>query len=530
MRHARPAKTRPLGRPFPKRRLALILILLLAALLRFWGIGRKALWLDEIMSVQKASTSFGDMMAQIKAHDAHPPLFQTVEWLWLRLGSGDGFARIPMTVAGIIAVWLSYLVAGRLLGRTAGWITALFMTVSYFHIYYSQEARLHALVLTLFLGQTYLLLRILHQRGKARWGWWAAYGILGLASLYTYAMCILTIGALGLAYLLVTWKRRRCQFRRFIVVHLLIALLFLPWVPVLRATTARVSASVQTLGDDKGRPTPKQIAQGAASWALGPINWQTTTKLPPLGALLGLFLLLPACAGLMMRRTRRPARILALLFFVPLVGFVLMPMPRVHTYDPKHLIFLQPLFIMALAGFRRPTTKGPIHAVKPAIYIAAVLAALNVWMLSGYYGKDVQKENWPAIVRDIRPRFRQGDVIVFSPEVMGFAFSHYLESDEDRALVRQMAQLGARLNPELIARAKLNNPAASVPPLPKGIRRVWVVQCKGHMGAPSSAVYAGLKEYGFEYVELDLYPGTLGHVKWALFARGGPAAKKGVVQ
>jgi len=60
-------------------------ILILATALRLWRLGAKSLWLDEIMTVQKATTSFAAMLAQIRQHDAHPPLFQIVEWLWLRL-------------------------------------------------------------------------------------------------------------------------------------------------------------------------------------------------------------------------------------------------------------------------------------------------------------------------------------------------------------------------------------------------------------------------------------------------------------
>ena len=84
------------------------LILVAATALRLWGLGAKSLWLDEIMTVQKASMSFSGMMGQIRQHDAHPPLFQIVEWLWLRLGQGDAFARAPSVMARAFIFAISY--------------------------------------------------------------------------------------------------------------------------------------------------------------------------------------------------------------------------------------------------------------------------------------------------------------------------------------------------------------------------------------------------------------------------------------
>ena len=259
------------------------MILILAATLRLWGLGAKSLWLDEILTVQKASMSFSDMMSQIRQHDAHPPLFQIMEWLWLRLDKGDAYARAPSVLAGVACVWLCFLIARRLFGRKAALAAAVMATISYFGIFYSQEARLFSFMAALFLGQVCLLLAILERRGKAGWGLWLAYGLVGLASLYTYALCALTAGALGLLYLGLTWRRHR-QFGRWLAVHAAIALLFLPWVPTLQARTADLEASVRAHHDSIGRPTDSEIAGGIADWAIGP--WAKSGLGPSLASIL----------------------------------------------------------------------------------------------------------------------------------------------------------------------------------------------------------------------------------------------------
>lgn len=509
-------------RPSRQWQWGLLILLLAAAIPRFWGISAKALWLDEIMTVQKASMPYPDMIAAIKQHDAHPPLYQSIEWLWLRLGRGDGFARIPSVIAGIAAVWLAYLLARRLFSRQAGTISAALMAFSYFHIYYSQEARLHALIIPLVLGQAWLLLRILHQRGRAHWGWWAGYGLIALASLYTYALCLLTIAAFGLTYLLLSRKHRRWQLPHIIVVHLLVALLFLPWYPNLRATTAGVRASVKSLHDEKPAPTVNNVLDGAAAWAIGPLPWP---GMRPWGVVLGGSFILIAGAGILMRRAKRPAKILAVLFLLPLLAYILMPLPRVHTYDAKHLIFLQPILLIALAGFRPPIRRCGLHAGKAAVYLALLLLAVNAWFLSDYYHKNFQKENWPAVVSDVRSQWQEGDALVFNPELMGAAFDYYTPPEE-RELVKQRTILGIPLNPEWRYRYKLLRPNGP-PLLPSpDIRRVWVIECKNHV-VPRTVVYDLLRDVGFIGFTStgnngQRYYGHLGYVQWLLFTRAQP--------
>ena len=504
-------------RPGRQCKWGIVVLLLGAALARFWGIGAKGLWLDEIMTVQKASMGYGEMLGAIREHDAHPPLYQSVEWLWLRLGRGDGFARVPSAAAGVAAVWLAYLLARRWFGRRAGLLAGALTGFSYFQVYYSQEARLYALVAPLALGQVYLLLRILHQRGRAHWGWWAGYGALALAGLYAYALCILTIGACALVYVGLTWRRRRWQLGRFVLVHVVVGLLFLPWYPTLRATTARVRASVAESHDEKPAPGAEDVLDGVAAWGMGPLPW---TRMRPWGVALGGALLLLAGAGLLMRRGKRPAKTLAVLFFVPLVTYVLLPIPRVHVYDAKHLVFLQPALAIALAGFRLPAGRCGAYAGRAAVYVAALLIGMNVWFLGDYYGGGFEKENWRAVVRDVRGEWGEGDALVFNPELMGAAFAYYLPTEAERELAMGRAVLGAPLSPDVRDRQRLLYPG--VPPLrlSGAVRRVWVIECRNHV-TPRPLVYGVLGKAGFVCGEEDgrRYEGHLGYVQWRLFRR-----------
>ena len=75
-------------------RVAVLVILLAAFCLRLWGLGEKSLWLDEIMTVENASRPFGQMIEHLEKFDAHPPLYQALVWLWLRVGRGDAKVKL----------------------------------------------------------------------------------------------------------------------------------------------------------------------------------------------------------------------------------------------------------------------------------------------------------------------------------------------------------------------------------------------------------------------------------------------------
>jgi len=480
--------------PGRRYRRGVFLILVVAAILRLYDIGGKSLWLDEIMTVQKASLTFSGMMEQIASHDAHPPLFQIIEWLWLRLGRSDGFSRLPAAFAGIAGVALACAVARRLFGRRSMILAGALMAVSYFQVYYSQEARLYSLVMVLVLGLTWLLIRILEHRGRAGWGWWLSYAAVAAACLYTYLLTFLAIGALGVAYLVLS---RRRQWTRFVVANILAAALFVPWLPVTTRITSRLRADLAAHGGSLPRPGFRSISGGVAEWVLGPRPW---TQIPPLRAALGVSLLVLVGAGLAARKSRRGPRFIAIGFLLPLVAYVLMPMPRVHIYDPKHLAFLQPLLLIGLSGMRfglRERRGTPLIAVAGC---AALVVLLNAWSLRHYYDRNFQKERWPEVAEYVVPGIEKHDGIVFNPPYIGFAFEYYAGSDAARSLVRECATRVAESRP---------------------VRRVWLVQCRSPVAYPSPVIEEKIVKGGWspEPATARAFAGHLGQITVVRFGR-----------
>jgi len=495
-RHARDAAPLFLKR---RDRAAVLVILLAAFCLRLWGLGAKSLWLDEIMTVENASRPFVEMIGHLRQFDAHPPLYQAIVWLWLRIGRGDGFARFPSVVAGCASVFLVYLIGRRLMGRRAALAAAALTALSSFQIYYSQEARLFSALCALFLAQFYVFLRILHQRGRARWGWWAAYGALVAATLFTYALSILTIGAFAALYLWFGRRRRRIQWPQLILVHLVVALLFYAtWYPHLARRSETLKRNIAQRHDAAGRPGAGALLNGAAVWGFGPQRSATGLLIPILGA----GILASAVFAAATRRAKRPAIMLGALFALPLAGYMILPMPRVQAYDPKHLIFLQPLLFLALAGSRRaPGVLSARRRLGPLAYALLAVIALNLFSLGGYYHPEREKENWRDLFAYVEERVTADDAFIFEPEYTGFAFSYYAGTPEAREGVRFLTERGMRIGPD--------------------VRRIWLMECRSPVARPHPERRERIEASGWAMRETRAYEGTVGHVEATLFDRNG---------
>ena len=94
------------------RRLALPVILLLAAGLRFYALSGQSFWADEGNSVVLAGRSLNAILAAAAA-DIHPPAYYILLKFWGSLfGLGEVGARSLSAVIGLLTVWAIYLVGG----------------------------------------------------------------------------------------------------------------------------------------------------------------------------------------------------------------------------------------------------------------------------------------------------------------------------------------------------------------------------------------------------------------------------------
>src|SRR3989344_906382 len=187
-------------------------ILLLGALLRFWGLGSTEIFHDEGFYAFR-SIGFVDYLqnneqttpvqwfadkplpfwTNFSFHD-HPPFFFFIQNLFFNFfGDSILVARLPSALAGLASVYLVYLLGNRFFqysgsstfagSRTPfGLLAALLVAVNSIYIWISRNSLMEGLLLFLILLNIYLFFRALED-GKF-WKWWGL--VLGLVFLTKY--------------------------------------------------------------------------------------------------------------------------------------------------------------------------------------------------------------------------------------------------------------------------------------------------------------------------------------------------------
>jgi len=127
-----------------------VALTILAALLRFYGIGHQGFWFDEANTAQLVHLSPGQMLTLIKHYESTPPLYYCVAWLWAHaFGYGEAPLRSLSALFGVLVVPVAYGVAAKLISRRVGLVAAALAACNPLLIWYSQEARAYEMVVLL---------------------------------------------------------------------------------------------------------------------------------------------------------------------------------------------------------------------------------------------------------------------------------------------------------------------------------------------------------------------------------------------
>jgi mannosyltransferase len=122
---------------------ALTAILLVATVLRLYGLGQESLWYDELLSWSRSRyDTMSEVVSQVSRLSVHPPgylgLLHFVQKYW---GDSEWILRFPSALCGVLSVLVLYFLGARLYTRKEGLIAAALSAVLWCPIYYSQEAR-----------------------------------------------------------------------------------------------------------------------------------------------------------------------------------------------------------------------------------------------------------------------------------------------------------------------------------------------------------------------------------------------------
>ena len=509
--------------------IALLLITLLGAALRFYDLGGKGLWLDEAFSVWMGAQSLGEMMKWLIQIDQHPPLYYSLLHLWLNFGDGAVTVRAFSALVSTLAIPLTYFLGQRLGGPSLGLLAALLMATSPFQVRFAQETRMYALLTfnaaAAMLALSYLLtdaraatdaigsqlarvLRPQHRRPPLQTFAtdlaWLGYTFFTVATWLSHNTAIFFPIAINLFVLGLILARRWWpnpagslqppSLRNWLMAQAGVVLLWSPWL---------MAFIVQSLGVYREFWLPPTTWDRVV-WSLrqliipfmpAQISWPT-----PIWYAIGLALLL----GLWNLR-RQPARFLLLLTLIatPIAGEILVSVQRPLFYDRTLIWITIPTFILLAAGLRQ-LRYTPVIAL-----VALIFVTFNGLSLREYY-LNFEKEQWNDAARFVAEQVEGDDLIIFNATWVQIPFDFYFRDFERPAL-----EHGAPV--DLFDRGILEPKMtpADVPRLQSLIsrhRRVWLVYSHNWYTDPTSIVPTTisqalplLQQQSFTGLEVHLY-------------------------
>lgn len=251
--------------------LALVGAIALGAMLRFWHLDLKPLWLDEVItalfslgrnyndvpletlfSLERLPQIFSfnpaascpQIAHNLATQSTHPPLFFCLMHKGIAIPVGDlthGLIWTLRSLPALFGVWA--IVAVYYLNRVAfspraGLMAAAMMAVSPFAVYLSQEARHYTLPMLLITLALLGLIQIQQdfQRQQLRFSVWIGWTIVNSIGLYVHYFFILAfIAQLITLFGLMFWQHCTLPRKSWLIANLAaIAVIgsFLPWLPI----------------------------------------------------------------------------------------------------------------------------------------------------------------------------------------------------------------------------------------------------------------------------------------------------------
>jgi len=211
-----------------------------AVVLRWFHLGRLSLSYDEGFTAWASSLSPADIVRVFAQSDATPPLHYLLEHYWVGLfGNSEYALRSLSALLGTLSLPVFYFLAKRALKDSMAVALAMWLfAFSIMQVWYSQMARFYALLSFLALVSLYALVLFLERRSVALF---AGIVLFVAASLYAHNMMFFYLLALNVTWLIYpserTWLQR---VRELLLADVLVAVLYLPWVPSLLNQVVRV--------------------------------------------------------------------------------------------------------------------------------------------------------------------------------------------------------------------------------------------------------------------------------------------------
>jgi uncharacterized membrane protein len=400
-----------------------------ALLLRLYDLGEESLWLDEISSATRAQWSMGELIRTITSIGMKP-LHEIMLHYWIKLfGSSEFSVRFPSAVFGVACVFLLYRVGALMFNKRTALLSALLVSLSSFHLYYSQEARPYALLAMLTLFSMYFFLRLIREQ---RLVLLVGYITTSSLMLYCHPYGLFLIIAQNV-YVVTTWftplASIRLNWKQWILLQFVLCLTFMPWLKFAIMTACRIQTN----------PTCLPVPAVSDMLHVLKIYSGDSTVLCILFIGLSLLSLKIRLVNTGIKQTESCGRLTfwidtaelnnIYLLSVWLLIPILVPFVISRISSP---IFNDRYTIGASFSFYLFISRGidNISGRYVRLAVTGIVVVLTLVALLPTYGR-VDKERWREVAAYVETHAQPGDLVLFQARFCQVSFDYYASSRKD---------------------------------------------------------------------------------------------------
>jgi len=401
----------------------LVVITIMGTGLRAYRLGYQSLWHDEILTYLSSNGSLSHVLFQTDVQTNVLPLYYLVTHAFLYWSDLETSLRIPAFLFGSLTLPLFYYTVRHTFGDQTGLWATFLLTISRFHIFYSQEARPYTMFLFLCLLAVFLLQRCIDHQDRL-----TLKIIFIMVAVLTFLCHAAAIPFLVFLILYILIARPLDEWPAWVPTFLGMGMLLLPalyW-----------TYSIQVSGKIEQRFDPLSFLNilwlFSTGYSLGPDlrSLQFTENLRTIAlnmmSIVPIILLTSGLAWSGVKKLwlsqKRQCLVWVLFFFLPII---FMSLAAIVTYRPFYeryvLPSLFPFLVFVAVGIQL------IHTRLIRFFCAGVLIVVSGLSIQNYYfDSRYHREDNRGAAHYLNEHVVKGDVVICMTPHMTANLFHYL--------------------------------------------------------------------------------------------------------
>lgn len=421
----------------------LLAIIVMAALfLRVYKLGDESLRSDEISQVQLTAPKLSySAVWHWSSDQVQPPLDYLILHTVQKFKTNDFMVRLPAAVFGAFSVLMLFILVKLMLGIEEALISALLLTVSIFHIQFSQEVRIYSISVFINILAQWIFYKLLI-RGNFKE--WIAYFIIMLLSFYTHVFFPMIMGVQIIVVLFLFCSKKwileypgKITMVKIFAIISFFALIFWIFLPEYRLLTSKLAAYGFTAHADK-LPLNEQLIIALKTFTFLPLKIAYIKNFSHPVPVIFLFLSVIGIISMMKKKYALQLSVICAFFILLSLLIVAIMHFRGRYIRPRHLIFSLPFYLITVSRgivyFSELISRLLYSGGKPIIRkimligIPAGIVLSHVGPLAENYRVRL-KEDWRTLTEYVDKNISYEDELIF---IAPWTVNNYYQYGRDK--------------------------------------------------------------------------------------------------